>query len=52
MNTTMNQVSTQVYVSPAVEVMHFELELFTGSVLGGSMGIDDWGSTTFPDATL
>lgn len=48
----MNQSNTPNYTSPEVDIMEFQLELFTGSVLGGSMGIDDWGTTSFPDATL
>jgi hypothetical protein len=51
-NITMNQSDIQNYTSPEVEIMDFQLELFTGSVLGGSMGIDGWDNTDFPDTTL
>jgi hypothetical protein len=40
------------YTSPELEIFEISLELFTGSVLGGSMGIEDWGDETFPDTTL
>lgn len=40
------------YTSPEMEIYELSLELFTGSVLGGSMGIKDWENETFPDATL
>lgn len=48
----MNQLTMPDYTSPEVEIMDFHLELFTGSVLGGSMGIDGWDNTGFPDASL
>ena len=48
----MEKMQNKEYVSPSVEVMNFNLEMFTGSVLGGSMGIQDWDNEPFPDATL
>lgn len=40
------------YTSPELEYFEIYLELFTGSVLGGDVGVDDWENEDLPDATL
>lgn len=40
------------YISPEFEIYEVQLELFTGSVLGGNVQVEDWENEDFPDATL
>lgn len=40
------------YTSPEFEFLEISLELFTGSVLGGDVGVQDWENEDLEDATL